>query len=53
LPVNTGKQYWLYIVEHAGDPAPARIVKIENPAGKAGTFTFDKGWISIADIDGP
>ena len=48
-----GDQYWLYIVEHAADPVRSRIVKIGNPAGKAGTFTFDMGWISIADIDGP
>lgn len=46
-----GEQYWLYIVEHAGDVARSRIVKIGNPAGRAGTFTFDKGWISIADVD--
>lgn len=48
-----GEQYWLYIVEHAGDMARSRIVKIENPAGRVGTFTFDKGWISIANVDGP
>jgi hypothetical protein len=46
-----GEQYWLYIVEHAGDPDRARIVKINNPAGRAGTFTFDKGWTAIAVID--
>jgi hypothetical protein len=48
-----GDQYWLYIVEHAGDAARSRIVKIKNPAGKAGTFTFDKGWVSIAHVEGP
>ena len=46
-----GEQYWLYVVEHADDPERARIVKIQNPAGRAGTFTYDKGWISVADID--
>ena len=46
-----GEQYWLYVVEYAGDPARARIIKIQNPAGRTGTFTFDKGWISIADVD--
>jgi hypothetical protein len=46
-----GDQYWLYIVEHAGEPERVRIVKIQNPAGRAGTFTFDRGWVSIADID--
>lgn len=48
-----GDQYWLYIVEHAGDPSRSRIVKIKDPAGKARTFTFDKGWVSIAKIEGP
>jgi hypothetical protein len=32
-------------------PLSERIVKIQNPAGRAGTFTYDKGWISVADID--
>jgi hypothetical protein len=48
-----GEQYWLYVVEHAGAPDLARIVKVQNPAGRTGTFTFDHGWIEIADIDGP
>jgi hypothetical protein len=47
-----GEQYWLYVVEHAGDLSRSRIIKIQDPAGKAGTFTFDHGWIEIADIDG-
>src|SRR3954465_7205304 len=47
-----GEQYWLYVVEHAGDPDRARIIKIKNPAGRAGTFTFGKGWTAIAVIDG-
>lgn len=47
-----GEQYWLYIVEYAGDAERSRIVKINNPAGRAGTFTFDKGWISVAELDG-
>jgi hypothetical protein len=48
-----GEQYWLYVVEHAGASDLARIVKVQNPAGRTGTFTFDHGWIEIADIDGP
>jgi hypothetical protein len=47
-----GDQYWLYVVEYAGDPKRSRIVKITDPAGKAGTFTFDRGWIAVADVDG-
>jgi hypothetical protein len=46
-----GEQFWLYIVEHADDPKRARIVRISDPVGKAGTFTFDKGWASVAEID--
>jgi hypothetical protein len=45
-----GEAYWLYIVEHAGD-ASSRVVRIQDPAGKARTFTFDHGWLSITDTD--
>ncbi|MCX6842046.1 MAG: DUF3883 domain-containing protein [candidate division WOR-3 bacterium] len=41
--------YWLYIVEQAGTDS-ARIVRIQNPAGKAQNFTFDRGWIHVADV---
>lgn len=41
--------FWLYVVENAGDPAQSRIVKIQNPAGKAQTFTFDRGWVNLAE----
>lgn len=44
-----GDSYWLYIVEHAGTDA-ARIVRIQNPAGKARTFTFDHGWLAVAEM---
>lgn len=46
-----GDQYWLYIVEHADDEARACILKIKDPVGRSGTFTFDKGWKSIAQLD--
>lgn len=45
-----GESYWLYIVEHAGTDS-ARIVRIQDPAGKARTFTFDRGWIEVAIMD--
>ena len=48
-----GDRYWLYIVEHASTPEKARVVRIQNPAGKAQIFTFDHGWISVAEIDQP
>ncbi|HYP12653.1 MAG TPA: DUF3883 domain-containing protein, partial [Bryobacteraceae bacterium] len=44
-----GDAYWLYVVEHAGTDS-ARIVRIQDPAGKTRTFTFDHGWLSIANI---
>jgi len=46
-----GIHYWLYVVEHADDNEKAYIVKIQDPAGKACTFTFDHGWRSVAEID--
>lgn len=42
--------YWVYVVEHAGDEG-ARIVRIQDPVGKARTFTFDHGWINVAELD--
>ncbi len=46
-----GEAYWLYVVEHVGSLEDARIVRVQDPAGKARTFTFDHGWLSVADID--
>lgn len=43
--------YWLYVVEHADDDEIARIVRIQDPAGKARTFTFDRGWLTVAKVD--
>lgn len=45
-----GDAYWLYVVERAGE-SDARIVRIQDPAGKARSFTFDRGWLDIADVD--
>lgn len=41
--------YWLYIVEHAGEREEATLVRIQDPAGKAKTFTFDRGWRVAAE----
>jgi Domain of unknown function (DUF3883) len=41
--------YWLYAVERAGTEN-ARIVRIQDPAGKARTFTFDSGWLDVAVV---
>ena len=43
--------YWLYVVEHAGDNHRVRIVRIQDPTGKARTFTFDRGWLDVAQVD--
>ena len=48
-----GDAYWLYVVEHAIDPAKARVLRIQNPVGHARTFTFDRGWSKIARTDPP
>jgi hypothetical protein len=45
-----GDAYWLYIVEHANTDL-IRVVRIQNPAGKASTFTFDHGWLKVAEVD--
>lgn len=45
-----GEAYWLYVVERAGSDE-ARIVRIQDPAGKAKTFTFDRGWLDVAEVD--
>lgn len=44
------RAYWLYAVERAGTDS-ARIVRIQDPAGKARTFTFDRGWREVAKVD--
>jgi hypothetical protein len=48
-----GDAYWLYVVEHAADPAQARVLRIQDPAGHARTFTFDHGWSEIAQTAPP
>ncbi len=46
---ENGNKIWLYAVEHAGTNG-ARILRIQDPSGKARTFTFDRGWINIAGL---
>lgn len=48
-----GDAYWLYVVEHATDPAHVRVLRIQNPVGHARTFTFDHGWSEIARTEPP
>lgn len=44
-----GHRYWLYVVENADSDRP-RIVRIQDPAGNAKNFTFDRGWRGIAKM---
>lgn len=48
--IERGKSYWLYVVEYADDDEKYHIVKIQDPVGKARTFTFDRGWIEVAEV---
>ncbi|MCW5936897.1 MAG: DUF3883 domain-containing protein [Fimbriimonadaceae bacterium] len=49
MALEKGYRYWLYIVENATSEEP-RILKIQDPAGNARTFTFDEGWREIAMV---
>ena len=41
------KHTGLYVVENAHTDDP-HLVRIQDPAGKGETFTFDKGWLEVA-----
>lgn len=43
-----GEAFWLYVMEHAASDSP-RLVKLQDPAGLARTFTFDRGWLNVAE----
>ena len=45
-----GEACWLYVVERIGED-DARILRIQDPAGKAQTFTFDRGWRQVAETE--
>ena len=45
-----GDAFWLYIVERAGQN-DARILRIQDPARRARTFTFDRGWRQVAETE--
>ncbi len=50
---SKGDAFWLYVVEHATDPAKARVLRIPNPIAHVRTFTFDRGWSQIARTEPP
>jgi hypothetical protein len=43
------ENFWLYVVERAGT-TEARLLKIQNPYRRTGTFTFDHGWEAVAVV---
>lgn len=43
-----GDAYWLYIVEEAQSANP-KLLKIQNPAGKAERFTYGQRWRGVAE----
>jgi YD repeat-containing protein len=51
LALEKREAFWLYVVEYASETEAARVVKIQDPAGRARTFTYDSGWLSIAETD--
>ena len=53
LAAQKGDAFWLYVVEWANDDEQSRILRIQDPARKAKTFTFDRGWADIAQFDPP
>lgn len=48
-----GERYWLYVVENAGSPNGARVLRIRNPARRGSTFVFDRGWILASEPKPP
>jgi sacsin len=39
-----GRNFWLYVVEHALDPARARIHRVHDPVSRVARFVFDHRW---------
>jgi hypothetical protein len=46
---SRGSEFWLYVVEYAGDSARARVIPVRNPYERAGSFVFDGGWAGLSD----
>jgi hypothetical protein len=46
-----GSAFWLYVVEQASTPDVVRVLRIQDPAAHARTFTFDHGWAAIAKAE--
>lgn len=48
--LESGDEFWLYIVEFATDPGHARVIPIQNPAASVDYYVFDPGWAQLADV---
>lgn len=46
-----GGAFWLYVVERVSDAEHTVLHRIQDPAGKARTFTFDRGWTAAAAVN--
>lgn len=46
--MTKGAAYWLYIVESTLDDTQRTLRRIQNPAGQAKYFTFDRGWRAVS-----
>ena len=46
-----GNRYWLYVVENVDKPQYRRIIKIRNPVGNVGRYTFGGSWREVAEKD--
>ena len=44
-----GDSFWLYVVEHADDPAKAVVHPIQNPFAKVTGYWFDRGRMQLVD----
>ncbi|WP_156174107.1 DUF3883 domain-containing protein [Mycobacterium nebraskense] len=48
---DRGDDFWLYVVEFAMDDSRAKVLPIQNPMSKAGSFVFDSGWSAWSASD--
>jgi hypothetical protein len=46
---EAGAHFWLYVVENTANPTATRIIRIQDPAGRARHFCYDPGWKSLAE----
>ncbi|MCB9705435.1 MAG: DUF3883 domain-containing protein [Myxococcales bacterium] len=47
-----GRQYWLYVVEHARDPGRRKVQRIQDPLPRIARYALDQRWREQAERDG-